>query len=119
MLESTVADMTMSRLRKVTDEAEARACLSALAKSGKTLREWARSRQLDGRSLRAWQLNLSRGATRALAKSTPARLVELVPVSAPSALRRYLIRVADVSIELNDDFDAASLRRIVEVLRSC
>jgi hypothetical protein len=119
-LGSTVADMAMSSLRKVRDEAEARACLSALARSGKSLREWARSKGLDGRSLRAWQINLSRSApTNATVRRARTRLVELVPVSAPSVAHRYVVRIGDASVELGDDFDASSLRRIVEALRAC
>jgi hypothetical protein len=125
-LGSTVADMAMSSLRKVRDEAEARACLSALARSGKSLREWARSKELDGRSLRAWQINLSRSApTNATVRRARTRrrarahLVELVPVSAPSVAHRYVVRIGDASVELGDDFDASSLRRIVEALHAC
>ena len=119
---ATVSDteMTNSSLRKVANEADARACLSALARPRKTLADWARSKQLDGRTLRAWQINLARGAaTKAPAKRARARLVELVPVSSPSAARRYVIRVDDTSIEIGDDFDAGTLRRIVEALRAC
>jgi hypothetical protein len=109
----------MTRLRKVVDERDARACLSALARSGETLRGWARRNEVDGRSLRAWQINLSRGAKSALARRAPAKLVELVPVSMPVMGRRYVVRVGVGSVEVGDDFDAGSLVRIVEVLRSC
>ena len=111
-------EMQNSKLRKMADEVVARACLSALARSGKTLSEWARSKQLDGRSLRAWQINLSnRTATKAPTKR--ARLVELVPASTPGVAARYVIRVHDTSIEVGDDFDAGTLKRIVEALRAC
>ena len=113
-------EMTNSSLRKVANEADARACLSVLARSGKTLAEWARSKPLDGRSLRAWQINLARGAaTKAPAKRVRAQLVELVPVSSPSVARRYVIRVDDASIEVGDEFDTGTLRRILEALRPC
>jgi hypothetical protein len=111
-------EMQNSKLRKMADEVDARACLSAMARSGKTLSEWARSKQLDGRSLRAWQINLSnRTATKAPTKR--ARLVELVPASTPGVAARYVIRVHDNSIEVGDDFDAGTLKRIVEALRAC
>jgi hypothetical protein len=110
----------MSGLRKVVDEKDARACLSAIARSGKTLAEWVRSKRLDGRSLRAWQLNLSRGSsTKALAKRPPMQLVELVPASVTGVARRYVVRVGDAAVEIGDDFDARTLRRIVEALRTC
>lgn len=108
----------MSELRKVVDARDARRCLSALSRSGETLREWARRHGMDGRSLRAWQINLERGSTRALARSMPAQLVELVPTM-PAFASRYVVRVGPGSVELGDDFDAGTLRRIVEVLRSC
>lgn len=102
--------------RKVVDRKDARACLSSLARSGKTLSEWALAHQIDGRSLRAWQMNLSRGASAA----SPTRLVELVPASTPSrGIGRYVVRVADGSVEVGDDFDAATLRRLLDVVRSC
>lgn len=110
----------MSGLRKVVDEKDARACLSAIARSGKTLAEWVRSKRLDGRSLRAWQLNLSRCASpKALAKRAPIKLIELVPASIPGTARRYVVRVGDAAVEIGDDFDAPTLRRIVEALRTC
>ncbi len=109
----------MTGLRKVVDERDARACLAALARSGETLRAWARRNRVDGRSLRAWQINLSRAATTALARRSPAKLVELVPVSFPASGRRYVVRVGAGSVEIGDDFDAGTLRRIVEVLRAC
>jgi hypothetical protein len=54
------AEVAMPVLRKVVDEKHARVCLAAIAKSREPLRDWARKNQIDGRSLRAWQLNLSR-----------------------------------------------------------
>jgi hypothetical protein len=98
--------------RKVVDERDARASLAALARSGETLRDWARRNGVDGRSLRAWQINLSRGAGRP-------RLVELVPRTAETPTRGYVVRVGRGSVEIGDDFDSFTLARIVEVLQSC
>ena len=109
----------MSGLRKVVDEKDARACLSSVARSRETLRGWAQRNQVDGRSLRAWQLSLWRRGTGALAKSTPAKLVEIVPTSMTVTACRYVVRVADGAVEVGDDFDAATLSRILEVLRAC
>jgi hypothetical protein len=109
----------MSELRKVVDERDARACLSALARSGETLRAWARRNRVDGRSLHAWQRNLSRGSTSALARRAPVKLIELVPMATPGAAARYVVRIGNGAVEIGDDFDAATLRRIVEVLRAC
>lgn len=109
----------MSGLRKIVDERDARACLSALSRSGETLRGWARRNRVDGRSLRAWQLNLSRASSRGSAKSARMRLVELVPTSRTVPAVRYVVRVGAGAVEIGDDFDAGTLGRIVEVLRSC
>lgn len=114
--------------RKIGSEREARRCLAAVKASGVSLKEWARARGIDGRSLHAWQMNLERGTpTRAgsrkgstrIAPTRSARmqLVELVP--APGASSRYVLRIGPLSVEFGDDFDAATLRRVVEVLRSC
>ncbi len=109
----------MSRLRKIVDEKDARASLSSVAQSGETLRAWAKRHGVDGRSLRAWHLNLSRRASSAPAPEEP-RLVELVRASStPRSPHRYLVHVGEGSVELGDDFDAGTLRRLLEVLRAC
>lgn len=49
-------------------------------------------------------------------------LVELVPMPdtpAPSSERRYVVRLGDLRLELGDDFDPWTLRRLLEVLRAC
>jgi hypothetical protein len=108
----------VSTLRKIVDEKDARACLVAVARSGETLRAWTKRHRIDGRSLHSWQRNLSRRT--ASAPGNESRLIELVPVSrtTPPA-RRYLIRVGEASLEVGDDFDAGTLRRLLEVLRAC
>lgn len=108
--------------RKIDDEADARRCLSAAKRAGKSAGEWARSQGIDGRSLHAWSVNLHRGrASKALPKPTkPTSLVELVPrtvVGNPRA--RYVLEVAGVRLEFDDEASPATLRRVVEVLRSC
>lgn len=112
----------MPGLRKIEDERDARSCLSALRRSGKTLREWARANQVDGRSLSAWQINLSRDATGTVARRRARpEFVEIVATPMPPAERRYVVRVGSsaVEVEVGDDFDAVTLRRLVEVLRAC
>lgn len=117
--------------RKIRDEADARACLSAARRSGQTLASWGRSAGVDGRSLHAWSMNLARGdegQRRKLSRRKAGERVELVeliaaPMSATrlSAARapRYTVRVGKVGIELGDDFDAATVRRLVAVLAAC
>lgn len=111
--------------RKIRDEADARACLSAARKSGLAQTSWCRAFGVDGRSLRAWSLNLARGAARQRRKTTSkasiAKRVELVELVAatPSPTRssaRYTVRVGQLGIEVGDDFDAGTLRRLVAAL---
>lgn len=47
--------------RKIQDEAEARECIAKMKESGLTLAQWARSAEIDGRSLHAWNVTLARG----------------------------------------------------------
>ena len=48
-----------------------------------------------------------------------AALVELVPVSRPGVMARYVVHVGELRVEVGDDFAPEALRRIVEVLRAC
>jgi transposase-like protein len=109
----------MSLLRKIADEKDARACLLSVARSGETLRAWAKKHGVDGRSLRAWHRNLSRRGPSTLLPREP-QLVELVRASsaAPPA-QRYLVHVGGGSVEVGDDFDDQTLRRLLAVLRAC
>jgi transposase-like protein len=109
----------MSLLRKIVDEKDARTCLLSVARSGETLRAWAKRHGIDGRSLRAWHRNLSRRGSSARARGEP-RLVELVRASStPRAPQRYVVHVGEGSVEVGDDFDDQTLRRLLEVLRAC
>lgn len=105
-------------MRKIEDEREARAFLKAAKSAGVPLKAWARARGIDGRSLNAWRINLGRAAGRPRGRATP-RLVELVPAPETSPIGRYAIRVADVTVELGDDFREETLVRIVRALRAC
>ena len=53
----------MTERRKITDEREARRCLTAAARSGNAPGAWARANGIDGRSLNAWRINLARRGT--------------------------------------------------------
>ncbi len=46
--------------RKIRDEADAHTCLGAAKESGLTRAAWRRAAGVDGRSLRAWSMNLAR-----------------------------------------------------------
>src|SRR6185437_15962241 len=104
-----------SRSRRWVDHDEG----AAEAQSGETLRSWAKSHGVDGRSLRAWQRNISRRGSSAPLQREP-RLVELVRTSStPRPPQRYVVRVGEGTIEVGDDFDDHTLRRLLEVLRAC
>jgi hypothetical protein len=80
---------------------------------------WARAHSIDGRSLNAWRVNFTRRGVRRRRSVAP-RLVELVPASASSPrLARYVLRLDRVELEVGDDFNEASLRRLIGLLKSC
>ena len=120
----------MASARKITDETEARRCLRAAQLAGLSAGEWARARGIDGRSLNAWRMNLAgRTAPRTTAprrrRATPPRpaplaLVELVPAAASAKdVARYVLEVAGSRLEFDDHCSVATLRRVLEALRSC
>ena len=103
-------------MRKIDDEREARAFLKAAKSAGVPLKVWARAHGIDGRSLNAWRINLGRARTQT---SPKARLVELVPSVDREPAASCVVRVADATIELGDDFREETFVRIVRALRSC
>ncbi len=115
----------MGRVRKIEDEEDARRCLLAAERAGQGAGEWARAHGVDGRSLHAWHVNLARGRT-ALAprrrELTPASRahapVELVSAATRST-GRYVLEVAGARVEFGDDASVATLRPVLEALRSC
>lgn len=104
--------------RKIKDERDARACLKAATAARVSVREWARENGIDGRSLNAWRINLSRSGASEKAVSKP-RLVELVPAAPARAEARYVVRLAGADVELADDFREETLMRLVRALRAC
>lgn len=120
----------MASGRKIENEAAARRCLRAVERSGLSAGEWARAHGIDGRSLRAWQMNLGRRGTvrsrRGDSKAPLAKraLVELVPAAAAHVIQvpsgaRYALEIAGARLEFGDDVSVATLRRVLEALRSC
>jgi len=85
--------------------------LARAASSGLERATWAREHGIDGRSLQAWHLNLRR-------RSAEPRFVELVP-RIPVEPTRYVLRLGDLSLELDDGFEETTLRRLLSVLASC
>jgi len=116
--------------RKIEDEREAVRCLRAAERKGMSAGAWARAHGVDGRSLHAWQMNIARRGTTApvrrrktAPKTSPMAhaLVELVPAmtSAVSGPGRYTVVIGSARVEFGDDVSIATLRRVLEVLRSC
>lgn len=100
---------------KIENEREARRCLKAAKAAGLTPGAWAREHGIDGRSLNAWRVNLSRSE----AGTRAPRLIELVAAPPVGAEPRYVVRVGEVAIELGDDFRDESVVRLVRALRAC
>lgn len=102
-------------MRKIWGERDARACVKAAKAAGLSLGAWARAHGVDGRSLHAWSVNLGLVPS-SLAKP---KLIELVPTPVSHAGARYVVRVGDVALEVDDDFRDETLARIVRALRAC
>jgi len=118
----------MAAGRRIADEAEARRCIRAAERAGQRAGEWARAHGVDGRSLRAWRLNLARRQTVAVAKRRAPKvrppvasaLVELIPRQpAIGSHARYLLEVGGARLAFDDDVSADTLRRVIQALRSC
>ena len=116
--------------RKIEDEREALRCLRAAEREGLSAGEWGRAHGIDGRSLRAWKMNIGRrGAPARSRKQRPkpsrARhaLIELIPATAPAATGadagRYVLDIGGARLEFDDNVSVATLRRVLEALRSC
>jgi transposase-like protein len=105
--------------RRIFNEQDARRCLAAVRSSRSALAVWARAHGVDGRSLNAWRVNLeSRGEPRP--RAVVAKLVELVPAATAAAARHpYVLHVGGVELEVGDNFNEQSLRRLVGLLKSC
>ena len=118
----------MAAGRKIDDELEARRCLLAARRANQTAGEWARGHGIDGRSLHAWKINFEKGRSTApqARRSTKPRpvantLVELVPrgPTVEVTRARYVLEVDGARLEFGDDASAETLRRVLEILRSC
>lgn len=118
----------MASGRKIEDEREAVRCLRAAERAGLSAGEWGRAHGVDGRSLRAWKMNIERRGTPVRRKRRPKleraahALVELVPATAPAArvgAGRYVLEVGGARVEFGEDVSVATLRRVLEALRTC
>ena len=95
------------RWRQWTEE-EARAVLEELSGSGRSLVEFARSKQVSTRRLSYWKKRLGDTAP------PPAFVSVVLPPEPPSS--RVEIVAGRVVVRVRDDVDAERLARIVEAL---
>jgi hypothetical protein len=103
----------MSR-RKIHDEADARACIAAAARSGLTRPAWAQANGIDARSLNAWFQNLESRST------PPVRFVELVPAARPQPeVQPLRLRRGELELDVPPGFDDAHLLRVLRVMVAC
>lgn len=103
--------------RKIRDPNDADACLAAVEASGLSLKAWANTHGVDGRSLNMWRINRQRTSTTPI--STSLRLVELLPMQRPQPVRDFHVHVADLVVDVPHGFDADALGRLVATLRRC
>lgn len=100
--------MSRPARRKVADEAEARALLAQQEASGLSLSAWCKAEGIDGRSLGGWR-----------AWFTPLGLVELGVPAPPVSAAVYRVVLGDARVEVGDDFQEATLARLLAVVRQC
>ena len=104
--------------RKIINEQDAIRCLQGVKSERSSLGKWAKAHGVDGRSLHAWKMALERRGTTRTSAMVP-RLVEIIPAAAVRETARYRLRIHEVELEIGADFDEASLRRLVGLLKSC
>ena len=109
----------MAAGRKVFNEQDARRCIAAARWTRGGIAVWARANGVDGRSLNAWYVNLARRGVPRVRAVGP-KLVEVVRAPAVASTRSsYVLHVGGVELEVSDNFDELSLRRLVGLLKSC
>lgn len=97
--------------RKLIEEEEARVLVGEWRASGKSLPAWCAARGIDGRSLRFWVGRLDRGvALRVVEMSPPAQAVRACEIR---------LRVAGVTIAVDEAVSEAALTRVIRAVRAC
>lgn len=97
--------------RNIRNAEDAQQCLLAIQQSGLSLVAWSRTQGIKAASLNAWRTTLLR--THRLP-----RLVEVTPLP-PLPAPSFILHVAHFSLEIPPSFDAASLARLLPLLRAC
>lgn len=98
--------------RKRWTEEDARAALDAQARSGLTLRAFARREGLDPQRLRRWERQL--GVATRSAAPPKATFVELAPRAAAVVVE--VVLRSGVVLRVSDAVDPVALRRLVSAL---
>ena len=103
-------------------EAEGRLAVAAWRASGESAVRFGEHHGLSARRLRWWGLRLGKIATLAPTKASASSAVELVPIRVIQRDDRdepIEIAVGEFKIRVRRGADPATLRTVVEVLRSC
>ena len=101
--------------RKIKDETEAIEALDAIARTELDLADWCRARGVDARSLAGWRQVLeARGYT----PPEEVRFVELVRTPTPGG-SPYRVHCDAFRVDVDPDFDADTLGRLLQVVASC
>ncbi len=104
-------------LRKVANRDEAVRLLNQAATSGLERAVWARQNGINARSLNLWRVHLAREDA---ARLPPAlRLVELVAAPAAPKTVGVRVRCGALVVEVDADFDEATLGRILAAVVRC
>lgn len=108
--------------RKIRDHEDALRCLSAAKAAAPRLTQaqWARKHGIDGRSLHAWDKNLSRRRNGRKRNSSVKQrgLVELI-ARPPFVSHGYRISTGRFSIEVSEHFNEETLIRLLRVVSAC
>lgn len=103
--------------RRILNEQDARRCLAAAKSSQGGPAAWARAHGVDARSLNCWRVNLGR---RSVPRALAPKMIELVPAPMVTVAHApFVLHIRGVELEVDDNFDEPSLRRLVGLLKSC
>lgn len=117
-MQATLAqeDKVANTRRKVKSQGEAVALLDELEASGLALPAFCSERELDGRSLQCWRLNLKR--QRGIPSASASPDLRLVEFTFPAARPSYRVVVGELAVEVDDAFHEDTLARLLGVLES-
>lgn len=104
--------------RMVRDRQEAAELLAQWEDAGERMSDWCGARGINWYSLNAY-----RGRGGVLPAHDEPKFVELTvavpPVCQTVSTARYLVRVGDIEVELDDHFRGETLGRLLKVVAAC